>query len=57
MDILQGGRCYRVLSLWYLDIVHDGKERRTSCSGLNKVVLVNICCVVSDPTSYNNTLR
>ena len=44
-------------TLWYLDIVHDGKERRTSCSGLNKVVLVNICCVVSDPTSYNNTLR
>ena len=25
----------------------------------NKVMLVNVCCVVSDPTSYNNkiTLR
>ena len=45
-----------MVSPWYLDIVHDGKERRNTCSGLIKVVLLNICCVVSDPTSFN-TLR
>ena len=58
MDILRGGRG-KVLeggTLWYPDIVYDGKKRRKTRSGLNKVVLLNICSVVSDPTSYN-TLR
>ena len=41
-------------SLWYLDIVLDWKGKRRHVV-LNKVVLVNICCVVSDPTSYNAT--
>ena len=41
-------------SLWYLDVVHDGKGERRHVL-LNKVVLVNICCVVFDSISYNTT--
>ena len=43
-----------MVSLWYLDVLLDGKGERRHIV-LNKVVLVNICCVVSDPTSYNTT--
>ena len=57
MDILRAGGGGEVLG-GGIPVVsrHDGKERRKTCSGLIKVVLLNIRCVVSDPTSFN-TLR